>query len=133
MRIGDVASAVGLSTQTIRFYERRGLLPKPHRDPNGYRTYDPAILARLQFIRNGQGAGLTLLEVAAILELRGEGTSPCTHVRELLSTKLEDVRARQSELVALEAELESLISRSQRLDPADCTDVAVCHIIAPRR
>lgn len=131
MRIGEVAAAAGLPTQTIRFYERRGLLPQPRRGPNGYRVYDPPTLTRLRFIRSGQGAGLTLVEIATILELRGEGFTPCTHVRELLSTKLHDVQVRQRELSALETELEGLIARSDRLDPADCTDAQICNIIAP--
>jgi len=91
MRIGEVAAAAGLPTQTIRFYERKGLLPQPRRGPNGYRVYDSSTLTRLRFIRSGQGAGLTLLEIATILRLRGEGATPCTHVRELLSAKLNDV------------------------------------------
>ena len=131
MRIGEVAAVVGLTTQTIRFYERKGLLPQPRRGPNGYRVYDPPTLTRLRFIRSGQGAGLTLLEIATILELRSGGNTPCAHVRELLSTKLNDVHTRQRELMALETELEGLISRSQRLDPADCTDAQICHIIGP--
>ena len=133
MRIGEVASAVGLPTQTIRFYERSGLLSPPRRNSNGYRTYDAAILSQLQFIRNAQGAGLTLLEIAAILDLRGEGVKPCAHVRKLLSTKLIEVRTRQDELAALEKELEGVISRSQQLDPAHCTDADICHIISPTR
>jgi len=130
MRIGEVAAAVALSTQTIRFYERKGLLPPPRRGPNGYRTYDPQIITRLEFIRSGQGAGLTLHEIAAILELRGEGTTPCAHVHDLLATKLHEVQTRQRQLAALEAELQGLISRSHRLDPADCSDAQICHIIA---
>ena len=132
MRIGEVATATGLPTQTIRFYERRGLLPQPRRGPNGYRIYDAPTLTRLQFIRSGQGAGLTLLEIATILELRGEGDTPCAHVRELLSTKLHDVHTRQRDLATLETELETLITRGHQLDPADCTDARICHIIAPR-
>ncbi|GAA1209663.1 heavy metal-responsive transcriptional regulator [Rhodoglobus aureus] len=131
MRIGEVASAAGVPTQTIRFYERKGLLPQPQRDSNGYRAYDPAVLSRLGFIRSGQGAGLTLLEISTVLELRGEGIAPCAHVSVLLADKLHDVRRRQAELAALETELEGLISRSDRLDPARCTDAEVCHIIAP--
>jgi len=133
MRIGEVASAVGLPTQTIRFSERRGLLSPPRRNSNGYRTYDAAILSQLQFIRSAQSAGLTLLEIAAILDLRGDGVKPCTHVRRLLSTKLIEVRTRQDELAALERELEGVISRSQQLDPAHCTDAEICHIISPTR
>ena len=98
--------------------------------PNGYREYDASILTRLAFIRSGQAAGLTLVEIASILDLRGEGAVPCAHVQMLLSTKLHDVQARQRELALLEAELEELISRSHDLDPADCTDQQICHIIA---
>jgi DNA-binding transcriptional MerR regulator len=129
MRIGEAAEAAGVAAQTIRFYERRGLLPQPPRGPNGYRDYDASVLNRLAFIRSGQAAGLTLVEVASILELRRDGAVPCSHVHSLLVTKREDIRARQRELAALEAEIEGLISRSDRLDPADCTDTKICHII----
>ena len=131
MRIGEAAEAAGVPSQTIRFYERRGLLPPPSRGPNGYREYDASVLTRLAFIRSGQAAGLTLVEVASILDLRRDGAVPCAHVHSLLLTKLEAIRARQRELAVLRKELEGLISRSDRLDPADCTDVQICHIIAP--
>ena len=131
MRIGEAAEAAGVAAQTIRFYERRGLLPQPPRGPNGYRDHDASVLAQLAFIRSGQAAGLTLVEVASILELRRDGAVPCSHVQSQLVTKREGIRARQRELAALEAEIEGLISRSDRLDPADCTDTKICHIIAP--
>ena len=130
MRIGAVADATGVPAQTIRFYERKGLLPQPRRGPNGYREYDDSTLNRLRFIRTAQAAGLTLVEIASILDLREEGAVPCAHVQPLLWTKLHDVQARQRELAVLEAELEGLISRSHELDPADCTDQQICHIIA---
>ena len=131
MRIREAATAAGVPTQTIRFYERRGLLPEPQRGSNGYREYDDAVLARLAFIRSGQAAGLTLVEVASILDLRGEGAVPCAHVQELLASKLHDVEQRQRELTELATELEQLLGRSHELDPADCTDQHICHIIAP--
>ena len=131
MRIGEVAEAVGVPTATIRFYERKGLLPQPHRGPNGYREYDDSTLTTLAFIRNAQAAGLTLVEIATILDLRREGATPCGHVQDLLAAKLLDVQQRQCELATLEAELGHLISLSDRLDPADCSDEAICHIIAP--
>jgi len=130
MRIGEVADAACVPAQTIRFYERKGLLPQPRRGPNGYREYDASTLNRLWFIRSAQAAGLTLVEIASILDLRGEGAVPCAHVQTLLSRKLHDVRARQRALAVLEAELDELISRSHDLDPADCTDQQICHIIA---
>ncbi len=131
MRIKAVADAEGVSTQTVRFYERKGLLAPPRRGPNGYRDYEPSTLTRLRFIRSAQAAGLTLVEIAGILDLRHDGATPCAHVRSLLLAKRDDVRARQEELAGLEAELEVLIARSSQLDPTDCSDPQICHIIAP--
>lgn len=130
MRIGELAEAGGVPTQTIRFYERRGLVPGPGRAPNGYRDYDRSTLARLNFIRSAQAAGLTLAEIGSIIDLRGEGTVPCAHVAGLIEQKLDDVRARIDDLAAMQRELEALVERSRRLDPADCTDADVCQILA---
>lgn len=131
MRIGDVAFMAGVSTQTIRFYERRGLLPEPGRGPNGYRDYDGSILPRLHFIRRGQAAGLTLVQISEVIGLRDEGSVPCAHVQSLLGAKLDEVRTRQRELASLEAELEDLLALSEQLDPADCGDTDICHVIGP--
>lgn len=134
MLIGELAETVGLDSQTIRFYERQGLLPQPHRAANGYRTYDHASVSRVLFIRSAQAAGLTLAEIGSVVDLRDHGDAPCTHVTTLLSRKLDAVRARRAELAALEAELERLIARSHHLDPADCTASDICHILtSPRR
>ncbi len=134
MLIGELADTVGLPSQTIRFYERQGLLPEPRREANGYRTYDDSSVARVLFIRSAQAAGLTLAEIGSVVDLRDHGEVPCTHVATLLRSKLDGVRARQAELFALEAELERLIARSRHLDPADCTGSDICHILpAPRR
>lgn len=88
----------GVSTQTIRFYERRGLLSRPQREGNGYREHDTSVLPRLAFIRSGQAAGLTLVEIASILDLRRDGTVPCAHVHTLLLTKREDLQRRKREI-----------------------------------
>ena len=130
MRIGELAGTVGLPTQTIRFYERKGLLLAPERGANGYRTYDESTLTRLHFINAAQAAGLTLAEIGSIINLRDDGNVPCTHVASLIDSKLATVRARIRDLAILEAELEGLIERSYRLDPADCTDADICHIIS---
>ncbi len=130
MLIGELADAAGLPSQTIRFYERKGLLPEPERGANGYRTYDASTLTRLHFVQTAQAAGLTLAEIASIIGLRDDGNVPCAHVATLIHNKLDDVRARIRDLAALEGELEGLIERSQRLDPADCTDTDICHILS---
>lgn len=130
MLIGELADAVRLPTQTIRFYERRGLLPRPSRAANGYRTYDRPTITRVQFIRATQAAGLTLVEIRSIIDLRDDGHIPCAHVTNLINGKLTDVHARMHELAVLAKELEQLLDRSRRLDPANCTDADICHILS---
>ena len=130
MLIGELAETVGVPTQTVRFYERKGLMPEPSRGGNGYRRYDDSAVNRVKFIRTAQAAGLTLAEIGSIVELRDHGARPCAHVSNLLEGKLIDVRRRISELAALGKELEQLSERSRRLDPSDCTDADICHILA---
>lgn len=129
MLIGELSAVTGLGRQTIRFYERQGLLPEPERTGGGYRRYDNQAVARLRFIRAAQAAGLSLNEVLSTIELRETGQIPCAHVSGLIEEKLADVRARQIELEALAAELEQTLLVSQNLDPADCGDAEVCHIV----
>lgn len=129
MRIGDLAFATGVSTQTIRFYEQRGLLPSPAREGNGYRRYDDAAASQLRFIRSAQTAGLTLAEISGIIRLRHAGEVPCERVTTLLAQKLQDVQTSQRQLALLEAELQHLIDRSRHLDPADCSATDVCQVI----
>jgi MerR family transcriptional regulator, mercuric resistance operon regulatory protein len=131
MRIGLLADAAGIPARTIRFYERKGLLPHPERSANGYRVYDETALDGLRFIRSAQAAGLTLSEISTIINVRGGGSAPCAHVGGLLEAKLDDVRQRSRELEALENELADLLDRSQQLDPSDCGDRGICHILDP--
>ena len=131
MRIGELATQSGHPTRTIRFYETRGLLPEPTRTANGYRTYNEADRDRLEFIRNAQTAGLTLAEIASIIHLRDQGTTPCSHVNKLLNTKLADVQQRLDQLTALRTELRQLVDRGRALDPANCTTDDICHILRP--
>jgi len=130
MLVGEEAESAGLPSQTIRFYEREGLLPPASRGANGYRMYDETTLQRLGFIRAAQSAGLTLAEIRSIVDLRDDGDVPCGHVTALLHSKLEAVRARRRELDRLASELEHLLDRGQSLDPGDCTDTEICHILS---
>lgn len=129
MLIGEIADASGVPSQTIRFYERKGLLPDAERGSNGYRIYDESTLTRLRFINVAQAAGLTLSEIRSIVDLRDDGTAPCAHVIGLIDSKLTDVRARIRHLAAVQAELEALLERSHLLDHADCSDDDICHIL----
>lgn len=132
MLIGQLADELGLPPETVRFYERRGLLPTPRRAANGYRIYDDDALSHLRFIRIAQTAGLTLAEIGSIIAINDSGATPCGHVTDLLEAKLEDVLDRQRQLADLEAELTRLVDRSRRLDPADCNSDDICQILADR-
>ncbi|WP_066639471.1 heavy metal-responsive transcriptional regulator [Serinicoccus hydrothermalis] len=133
MRIGELAYAAGVTSQTIRFYESRGLLPETERGENGYRVYEESALARLRFIASAQAAGLTLSQIRSILDLRDAGNVPCQHVTTLLDTRLADVRTRIRDLTVLQEELEALLNRSRLLDPVDCADQDICQILSPSR
>ena len=133
MKIGELGHRGGVSTKTIRYYEGIGLLPAPRRSPNGYRDYDEAAVARLQFIRDAQATGLTLTEVSSILELRQAGETTCHHVVELLEDHLGSLERHISQLERTRAALTSLTARARSLDPANCTDPIRCQTIASGR
>jgi len=129
MRIGDLAAAAQIPPETVRYYEKRGLLAAPERSPNGYRAYDDSALNQLRFIRTAQAAGLTLAEIRSVIELRNDGATPCSHVEALLVGKLAEVRERQRQLAVLERELAGLVDRSAAMDPADCRPDDICHLL----
>jgi len=80
MTIGKVASGAGVNLQTVRYYERRGLLPRPPRAASGYRQYDANAVARLRFIKRAQDLGFSLAEIGELLELRIEHGAACAAV-----------------------------------------------------
>ncbi len=130
MKIGEVAAATGVTTKTIRYYEDIGLLPEPERSPNGYRSYGSDTVERLLFVRDAQATGLSLTEIASILELRGHGASTCTHVVHLLEHHLEELDRHIVSLKKTRGQLATLTERARSLDPADCTDPNRCQTIA---
>jgi MerR family copper efflux transcriptional regulator len=133
MRIGELSAASGLSTKTIRFYEQCGLLPAPPRTASGYRDYPAQTGVRLGFIRDAQGAGLTLAEIRSIVVLRDGGQAPCVHVTALIEAHLADIEQRLAELGATRRALRRLAARAAASDPAACSAEEVCSILTPAR
>ncbi|HZD79926.1 MAG TPA: heavy metal-responsive transcriptional regulator [Actinomycetota bacterium] len=121
--IGKLAERTGISRDAIRYYESLGVLPQPERTGAGYRVYGPADVERLEFIGQAQVLGLTLDEIADVLEIVGEGRAPCDHVRERLAGHLERTRERIRELRFLERRLASALAGA---DATDVPDGAVC-------
>ncbi len=126
MRIGETAAAAGMTTKTLRFYEDRGLLPAADRAPNGYRDYAQETVDRLEFIRRGRTAGLTLAQIGDILSVRDIGQAPCLHVRDLLAKQLRDLDARIAELIALRATVAEIHDSAVAGDPAACDPQRIC-------
>ena len=114
LRIGDLASRIGVQPEAIRYYERRGLLPRPARGPNRYRLYAPEHLERVEFIKRAQSLGLSLEEIREVMELKYGGTSPCQHVRDLLREKLEGVDRQIARLRAFRRELADSLEACER-------------------
>jgi MerR family transcriptional regulator, copper efflux regulator len=129
MKIGQLAESTGLSTKTIRYYEDIGVLPEPDRSANGYRTYQPDVAERIAFIQDAQSAGLSLLEIQMILELRDSGEATCGHVIESLELQLAEVDHQMEELQRTRSRLNEIIVRARSLDPKDCSDPNRCQTI----
>ncbi|MBC9718719.1 heavy metal-responsive transcriptional regulator [Streptomyces sp. TRM66268-LWL] len=131
MRIGDLAARSGLTTKTIRFYEQVGLLPEPPRTSGGYRDYPDEAATRLAFVREAQGAGLTLAEIRSILTLRDSGQVPCAQVTHLITEHLADIEARLRELCRTRDTLRTLATRAAETDPSECAEAGTCTILTP--
>lgn len=121
--IGTLASTAGVPTSTVRFYERRGLLPADSRSPAGYRLYGDAALERLLFIRAAQNSGFRLDDIAALLELREERGIPREEVRAMLTDRLAEVRRRVSELRVLERALKRSLDACSQGGEGECCPV----------
>ena len=107
--IGVLAESAGVNVETIRFYQRKHLMPEPRRPEGGIRRYGAADLARLRFIRSAQSLGFSLDEVAELLKLE-DGTH-CGEARRLAEVRLQDVRERLSHLRHIESALSTLVAR----------------------
>lgn len=108
LRIGKLAEAAGVGVETIRFYERRGLLEQPERRASGYREYAADDVARLRFIKSAQSIGFTLSEIGALIELERDSNAQCGDVQERAAEKVRAVDEKIAGLLRMRAELERL-------------------------
>ena len=108
-RSGELARLAGVSTDTLRHYERKKVLAAPRRAPNGYREYPAQALDRVRLVRRALTIGSTLDEFARILQERDHGRLPCRQVRELAAVKLTEIETQLSELVQVRDELRAIL------------------------
>lgn len=112
----DLARQAGVSTDTLRHYERKGLIDPPPRTRAGYRRYPPGTLARVRVIRRALAIGFTLKELGEVFDERRRGATPCHRVRDLVADRLTDLDRRLGELTALRRDLTVLLDEwEQRL------------------
>jgi Cd(II)/Pb(II)-responsive transcriptional regulator len=108
MRIGELARHAGVDVQTIRYYEREGLLAAPSRTASGYRAYGPEHLERLNFVRHCRSLDMPIAEIKRLIDLSGNARVSCEEVDGLVRAHLERVRAKRVALQHLEAQLSTL-------------------------
>lgn len=94
LTIGQLAAQARVGVETVRFYERKGLLEEPNRKPSGYRQYKQETVARLRFIRRAKELGFTLKEIKELLSLRVDPSTSCADVRAQAVTKVDDIESK---------------------------------------
>jgi MerR family Zn(II)-responsive transcriptional regulator of zntA len=125
LSVGELARTAGVHTETIRFYEREGLMPEPDRTSGGHRKFAADDLARLHFIQRAKACGFTLREVKELLYLRESDLATCTDVREKAEQKLAETERKLKSLAELRKHLKKLINDC----PGGDVGVDCCNII----
>jgi DNA-binding transcriptional MerR regulator len=119
LTVSKLAGRVGLTADTIRFYEREGLLPPPDRTTSGYRAFGKEAVERLRFIKGAQCIGLRLAEIKELLDIRDRGLCPCGHAETLLRQRVSEIDAEITELQETKAELTAF---TERIDAIECPE-----------
>jgi DNA-binding transcriptional MerR regulator len=109
LTVSKLAEQVGTSADTVRYYERIGLLPETERSPSGYRLYGDEAVERLRFIKRAQRFGLKLEAIAELLDVRERGLCPCGHTRRMLEERVAELDEEMSSLARLRADIATMI------------------------
>jgi redox-sensitive transcriptional activator SoxR len=109
VRVGEVAKRAGVNVETIRYYERRGLLPAPDREPSGHRRYDEETVRFLRAIKDAQAVGFTLAEIAEYLKAAGRSASPSETLRVRMAAKIDEIDGRIASLQRMREELARVV------------------------
>ena len=125
LTIGQLAQRAGVGVETIRFYEREGLIAEPPRRPSGYRDYAPEAVTRIVFIRRAKNLGFSLKEISELLELRVRPRRNCTLVKRNADTKIADI---DTKIVSLRRMRKALLELTKACD--QLTPTTECPILA---
>ncbi len=120
--IGQLARHAGVGVETIRFYERQGLLEEPPRNKSGYRQYTPAVVTKLHFIKRAQELGFSLKEIADLIALKLDPSTTCAEVKQQAETKLQSVNNKLGDLKDIRSALLKLTKACRGSGPTtDCS------------
>ncbi len=120
MKIGDVSRITGTKVETIRYYERIGLLPKPSRTGGNYRSYAPPDVDRLKFIRHARGLGFDIADIRSLLDLSEHPERDCCEVDRITTSHLTVVDRKIGQLELLRGELARMLEQCRGGQVADC-------------
>jgi len=124
LKSGELAKRADVSVETLRFYERKGLLPEPPRRRSGYRQYPEESVGRIRFIKRAQEVGFSLEEIKELLALRVRPGTTCAQVRERAEHKVQEVRQKIADLKAIERALNKLTASCSGRGP-----ISACPIL----
>lgn len=124
--IGEVAARADVTPDTLRYYERLGLLEPPARSRGGYRLYSSSALERLGFVKKAQALGLTLAEIRDVIRVAHAGEPPCRHVEALLRRRIDDIDRKVEELRDLRRTLVDTVTKRRSVIDGDA---CVCQLI----
>lgn len=120
LTVSQLAKAADVKPDTIRFYEKEGLLAEPERSASGYRLFDAEAVERMQFIRSSQAMGLKLASIKELLEIRDLGQCPCGHTADVVARRLKELSEEIARLKKMRAQLLSMQSSSVRETERSC-------------
>ncbi|MEE8060076.1 MAG: Hg(II)-responsive transcriptional regulator [Pseudomonadales bacterium] len=122
LTIGAIADQAGVNVETIRYYQRKGLILEPPKPASGFRVYSAETIDRLRFIHRAKALGFTLVEIITLLQL---SASDCTKTRSLTQQKLKLIRSKIADLQSIEVALEQLVTQCESSRPStDCPIIA---------
>ncbi|MGB9112958.1 MAG: MerR family DNA-binding protein [Acidimicrobiales bacterium] len=114
MRSSEVASQAGVNVQTLRYYERRGILPLPQRSDSGYRSYDAQAVRTVRFVKCAQQLGFSLEEIDSLLELAAGGPRNCDAAKTLATEKIDELETKITRLSVMRDSLRQLVATCDR-------------------
>ncbi len=129
LTIGQLAKKAQVNVETVRYYERRGLIPKPPRRNSGYRQYSQDIVARIQFIKRAQELGFTLKEISELLSLRVDPGTTCADVKRRAEAKIADIEEKIRTLQSIKKAIAKLVAMCSGQGPtSECPIMEVLDI-----